>query len=202
GRGRMNDIWAVLTNTKQLVTFPHTIFGAFVTAAVFLIAVSSWHLLRKRHVDVMRSSLRVGLAVALVASIGVAVSGDLQAKVVTDQQPMKIAAAEALYETEAPASFSIFTVGTLDGTEELWSIRVPYVLSYLATGDPNGQVIGINDLQAQYENTYGPGDYRPNIPVVYWSFRLMMGAGILIMAMSLGGLWLTRRGRLPSTPWI
>ena len=202
GRARLTDIWAVLTSTKQLVTFPHTIFAAFVTAGVFLIAVSSWHLARKRHTDVMRSSLRVGLAVALVASVGVAVSGDLQAKVVTDQQPMKMAAAEALYETEAPASFSLFTIGNLDGTQEVWSLRVPYVLSYLATGDLQGEVAGIDDLQAEYEQTHGPGDYRPNIPVVYWSFRLMMGAGILILAGSALGLWLTRRGRLPGNPWV
>ena len=202
GRARLTDIWAVLTSTKQLVTFPHTIFAAFVTAGVFLIAVSSWHLARKRHTDVMRSSLRVGLAVALVASVGVAVSGDLQAKVVTDQQPMKMAAAEALYETEAPASFSLFTIGNLDGTQEVWSLRVPYVLSYLATGDLQGEVAGIDDLQAEYEQTHGPGDYRPNIPVVYWSFRLMMGAGILILVGSALGLWLTRRGRLPGNPWV
>lgn len=202
GRGRMNDIWAVLTNVKQLVTFPHTIFAAFATAGIFLVAVSSWHLLHKRHIDVMRPSLRVGLAVALFSTVAVAGTGDLQAKVMTDQQPMKMAAAEALYETEAPASFSIVTIGTLDGTEELWSLRVPRVLSYLATGSLDGEVVGINDLQAEYEEAYGPGDYRPNIPVVYWTFRLMMGAGFVIIGVGLVGLWLTRRGRLPGNPWV
>ncbi|NEE00612.1 cytochrome ubiquinol oxidase subunit I [Phytoactinopolyspora halotolerans] len=202
GKGRLTDIWAVLTNSKQLVTFPHTIAGAFVTAGVFLIAISCWHMLRKQHTDVMRSSLKVGLWVTAVASIAVAVSGDLQAKVVTDQQPMKMAAAEALYETERPASFSLFTIGTLDGDEELLSIRVPRVLSYLATGDFDGEVQGIDDLQAQYEAEYGEGDYSPNIPVVYWSFRLMMGAGIAILAVSVVGLWLTRRGRTPHRRWV
>ena len=95
----------------------------------------------------------------------------------TSVQPMKMAAAEALYETSQPASFSLFTIGTLDGSKELFSIRVPNVLSFLATGDFNGKVEGINDLQASYEQLYGPGDYRPIIPVTYWTFRLMIGAG-------------------------
>jgi cytochrome d ubiquinol oxidase subunit I len=124
------------------------------------------------------------------------------AKVMTAQQPMKMAAAEALYETAQPASFSLFTIGTLDGTKELWSIRVPNVLSYLATGDFNGRVEGINDLQAAYEEQYGPGDYRPSIPIAYWSFRLMIGFGALAALIALWMLWSLRGGRLRPGRWL
>ncbi len=120
----------------------------------------------------------------------------------TEQQPMKMAAAEALYETEQPASFSIFTVGTLNGDEEVFGIKVPRVLSFLATGTFDGEVKGINDVQAAEEARYGPGDYRPNIPIVYWNFRIMVGVGMLTALVSLAGLWLLRRGRLPSSPWV
>ena len=91
----------------------------------------------------------------------VAVSGDQLARVMTDQQPMKMAAAEALYETSQPASFSLFTIGTLDGRQEVFSVRVPDLLSFLATGSLDGKVEGINDLQAAYAATYGPGSYIP-----------------------------------------
>ena len=78
--------------------------------------------------------MKMGMVVALIFGAGVALTGDLQAKVMTDQQPMKMAAAEAIWDTQAPASFSIFTVGTPDGEHELVSLRVPYLLSYLAEG--------------------------------------------------------------------
>jgi cytochrome d ubiquinol oxidase subunit I len=142
------------------------------------------------------------LYVSLVAAIGVTVSGDLQARIMTRQQPMKMAAAEALYNTSAPASFSLFTVGSLDGGQEMWSVRVPHVLSFMATGKTGGTVEGINDLQRQYEQKYGAGSYKPVVPVTYWSFRFMIGFGFLAGLLALAGLWLTRRGRIPGSPWF
>jgi cytochrome d ubiquinol oxidase subunit I len=202
GRARLTDFWAVLTNSTMLVAFPHTITAAFVTAGLFVVGISAWHLARRRHVEVFRPSLRMALAVTFVASLGVAVTGDLQGKVMTAQQPMKMAAAEALYTTERPASFSIFTVGTLDGGREVFSVKVPGVLSFLATGHFDGKVLGIDDVQAAESAKYGAGEYRPIIPVVYWNFRIMAGIGFLTAGIALLGLWLTRRGRLPANRWV
>jgi cytochrome d ubiquinol oxidase subunit I len=117
---------------------------------------------------------------------------------------MKMAAAEALYETaDSCAPFSLFTIGSLDGTEERFSITIPCLLSFLATGSFSGSVEGINDLQAQYLQTYGQSGnplvldatYLPNIPLAYWSFRLMIGVGMLSALVALVVLWMTRRGR-------
>jgi len=202
GRAELTSLWAVLTNSTTLAAFPHVITAAFVTAAAFIIGVSGWHLARRQHVDVMRASLRLGFVVALLAGLGVTFTGDLQAKIMTEQQPMKMAAAEAIYESRAPASFSIFTIGSLDGSEEIWSLRVPRLLSYLAEGNFNAEVEGVNDVQADSERRFGPGDYRPIVPVTYWSFRFMIGFGIVTAGLALLGLWLTRRGRLPNSRWF
>jgi cytochrome d ubiquinol oxidase subunit I len=202
GRAELTDIWAVLTNSTMLVAFPHTITAAFVTAGLFVTGVSAWHLARRRHVEVFRPSLRMALVVTFVAALGVAVTGDTQGKVMTSQQPMKMAAAEALYRTERPASFSIFTIGTLDGSREVYSLKVPRVLSFLATGHLDGRVQGIDDVQAAERAEYGPGDYRPVIPLAYWNFRIMVGAGFLTAFLALAGLWLLRRGRLPANRWV
>ncbi len=196
-RAELTDFWAVLTNSTALVTFAHTIAAAFLTAGTLMLAVSTWHLARRRDLDVLRPSFRLALVVVLASGVAVAASGDLQARVMTKQQPMKMAAAEALYRTSAPASFSLFTIGSLDGTDEVWSLRVPHALSLLATASPDGTVEGVDDLQSRYQQTYGPGDYRPYVPVAYWSFRLMIGLGMLPVLLALLGLWLTRRGRLP-----
>ncbi|MGE3287116.1 MAG: cytochrome ubiquinol oxidase subunit I [Pseudonocardia sp.] len=193
GRAELVDFGAVLTNNTAVAAFAHTITAAFVTGGMFLIAISAWHLARGNETDVFRPSMRLGLITVLIASIGVVISGDIQARIMTEQQPMKMAAAEALYDTVAPASFSILTIGSLDGSEELFSIRIPRLLSFMATGSFDGEVEGIRDVQAASEEAFGPGNYTPNIPVTYWTFRLMIGFGILAGLVSVLGLWYTRR---------
>jgi len=202
GRAELTDFLAVVTNSTVLVAFPHTITAAFVTAGALMIGISGWHLARRQHVDVFRPSLKLGLWVTLIASLGVALSGDVQGRIMTEQQPMKMAAAEALYSTSQPASFSVLTIGTLDGSREIFSIKVPRLLSFVATGSLDGEVEGIDDVQAASEQRFGPGDYRPLVPVTYWSFRFMIGFGMVSAGLALVGLWLTRRGRLPSSRWF
>ncbi|MBO4272211.1 cytochrome ubiquinol oxidase subunit I [Microbispora triticiradicis] len=202
GRAELTDIWAVLTNSTTLAAFPHVIFGAFVTAGAFVIGVSAWQLARKREVGLFRVSARAALVVTLVASAGVALTGHWQAQIMTEQQPMKMAAAEALWEDETSAGFSLFAVGDVRNGRNHINIQVPYGLSLLSTNTLDGRVEGVNDIQARYEKTYGPGDYKPVIGLAYWSFRLMIGFGALAGLLALAGLWLTRRGRLPGTPWF
>ncbi len=202
GRAELTDIWAVLTNVTTLATFPHVIFGAFVTAGAFVIGVSAWQLARRREVDLFRASARAALVVTLVASAGVALSGHWQAQIMTEQQPMKMAAAEALWEDETSAGFSIFAVGDVENGRNHINVQIPYGLSLLSTNTLDGKVEGINDIQARYEKTYGPGDYRPVVGLAYWSFRLMIGFGALAGLLALAGLWITRRRRLPGNPWF
>ncbi len=188
GRAELKDFLAVLTNSTALITFSHTIAAAFLTAGGFVAGVALWRLARRTEdAATFRTAARVGAVTVLVAAVLVVVTGDQQARVMTSQQPMKMAAAEALYQTEQPASFSVFTIGSLDGKQELFSIRIPNLLSLLATGSTDGQVAGINELQAQYQQQYGAGDYLPYVPLTYWTFRLMIGMGALG---ALGALWL------------
>ncbi len=201
-RAELTSIGAVLGNSTLWVTFPHVIFGAFATAGVFVLAVSAWQIYRKQQSVLFRPVAKVALVITLVASIGTAVSGDIQGKIMTTQQPMKMAAAEALYNTSKPASFSLFTIGSLNGSKEVFSLRVPRLLSFLATGSLDGKVDGINQVQAQEVAKFGAGNYRPNVPITYWSFRLMIGFGLIAAFVSGVGLWLMRRRRTPTSPWF
>jgi cytochrome d ubiquinol oxidase subunit I len=201
-RARLTSIWAVLTNSTALVTIPHTLAAAFVMAGIFVVSVSAHQIRKGSSGDLFRPALRLGAVTVLVAGLLTAVTGDLQARIMTKQQPMKMAAAEALYNTSAPASFSLLTIGSLDGQSEVWSVRVPHLLSLLATADPNGKVEGVNALQKQYAEKYGPGDYRPSIPLAYWTFRLMIGFGLLAGVLAAWALWVTRRGRTPPGRWF
>jgi cytochrome d ubiquinol oxidase subunit I len=120
----------------------------------------------------------------------------------TQQQPMKMAAAEALYDTTANAPFSLLTIGTIDQSRPVFQLDVPGVLSFMSTGDVNGVVEGVNDLQAKYEREFGPGDYTPNIPLAYWGFRLMIGFGAIATIFALITLWRLQRGGLPKGKWF
>ena len=224
GRAELTDFVAVLTNPVVLVTFPHQLFACFMVAGAFVAAVGGWHLLRlDRGTDgsapsgpveveastrpggadrtAFRTAVKVGALTMLVATLGVVVTGDLQGKVMTQVQPMKMASAEALYDTEQPASFSVLTIGTPDGQRELFAIKVPHLLSYLATGSVDGRVQGIRELQRTYEETYGPGTYSPNIPLTYWTFRWMIGLGAAGTLGAVALLWSLRRGRTPRGRW-
>ncbi|MEU3019682.1 MULTISPECIES: cytochrome ubiquinol oxidase subunit I [unclassified Nocardiopsis] len=218
GRAELNDIWAVLSNDQAWSTYLHTVSAAFVTAGLFVVAVSAFKLWRNtRHGDtgeagvtpprrdlaLFRSTLRVGLVFTLLAGALTFVSGDHQAKLAAEYEPMKLAAAEALWETEEGAPFSTFAVGDTEARYNPIDVGVPNILSFLATGHFDGEVHGMNNLQEAYEEYYGPGDYIPNVFVVYWAFRLMMGFGIFGVAVAALGLWLTRgRKRLPRTRWF
>lgn len=193
GRAELTSLWEVLTNPVVIAAFPHTIFAAIMFAATVMIAVSAYHLRRKQHIETMRPALKTGLWTNILAFIGVGVSGDQLSLAMVDAQPMKMAAAEGLYETTNSASFSIFTLGTPDGASEIFSIRIPYLLSLLSTHTLDGEVEGINDLQAQYVTQFGPGDYTPIIWITYWSFRWMIGLGAVSALISMIGLWMTRR---------
>ncbi|GLH99147.1 cytochrome ubiquinol oxidase subunit I [Phytohabitans aurantiacus] len=201
GRAELTDFMAVLTNKVTLITFPHTIAGAFLVAGALMTAVGLWHLMKHR-TEEFRPAVKLGAWVTLIAAATVAITGDTQGKIMTEVQPMKMAAAEALYQTEQPAAFSVLTVGTLDGSREIFALKIPYLLSWLGTGDPNGTVHGIDDLQAQYTAQYGPGDYSPVIPVTYWTFRLMIGLGMAGALIALIALWAQRRGRIPTNRWL
>ncbi|MBB1513532.1 cytochrome ubiquinol oxidase subunit I [Tessaracoccus sp. MC1627] len=221
----------VLTNPVLLVTFPHVIASSYMVAGGLMAGIAGWHLAkinrdgesRPGDTSAYRFSVRMGAWVLLVSSVVVVFTGDLQSKIMTQVQPMKMAAAEGLFYTEKNASFSIVTIGSLDGTEEVWSLRIPGLLSILSGHE---EVKGINDLREEFETegfrqfdgtqttiqeqyaaelsaNYPDLDPMPIVPVSYWTFRLMIGLGFAGMAIAALTLWVTRRERLPqpSTLW-
>jgi cytochrome d ubiquinol oxidase subunit I len=201
-RAELVDIKAVLTQNTALATFFHTIPSAAFTGAAFMAGISAWLIIKKKDIEMARGTLKLGLITMLVSIVMVSVSGDITARIMTEQQPMKMSAAEALYNTTESAPFSLLTIGTLDGSRSVFQIDIPSVLSFMSTGNFNGVVEGVNDLEAKYDKQFGPGDYTPNIPLAYWSFRLMIGFGFLGALFALLALWQMRRGGTPRGRWF
>jgi cytochrome d ubiquinol oxidase subunit I len=202
GRAELTDIVAVLTQITATTAFLHTMTSAFLVSGAFMGGIAAWLLMKNRDVAVARTTLKLGMITTLVSAVLVFITGDMQSRVMVEQQPMKMAAAEALYETTDHAPFSIFTVGTLDGSKPIFQLEIPNVLSFMSTGSADGTVEGINDLQAQYEEQFGPGDYKPIIPIAYWTFRFMIGLGALAGLYAVWALWATRKGATPKSKWF
>lgn len=197
-RAELTSIWKVLFQTTQLVTFSHTILAAGLTGGAILLAVSAWHMRRDgTGTDaVHRNVAKLSLGVVLVAAVGVSLMGHIQGQVMTKQQPMKMAAAEALWNTKSNAGFSLFAYGDVSKGRNKVDLTVPDGLSMLATNHPSGTVQGINQVQAAEAAAYGPGNYVPIVGLAYWCFRLMIGFGALAGLIGLAVAVQWRRGRL------
>jgi cytochrome d ubiquinol oxidase subunit I len=203
GRAEMESFAALVTNPHVFVQLPHVVTGAMATAAFFVLGISAWHLLRAKDEearDAFSRSFRFGAVYAFVATLAVMLVGHTQAQYMTRVQPMKMAAAEALWQTENPAAMSLFTWGNETERKDVWAVKVPGLLSFLALEPVVGEVRGIRDIQAEYEASYGPGDYVPPVKWSYWNFRAMVGAGTLMLALAAWALLATLRNRVLESP--
>ncbi len=201
GRAELTSIWELLTNRFAIYAYAHVLLVGLTTAAVVIFGVACWHLVRGRNAELFRRAAKLSLIVGVPISALNLMVGSHLGIVVTDYQPMKIAATEALWDTEQPAAFSIFQIGgfTKDDQTPSFDIEIPKLLSFLATGSFNGKVEGINPLQARAEAKYGTGNYTPPVRTTYWSMRIMAYLGTLVfMALALGA-FLYWRGKLETT---
>jgi cytochrome d ubiquinol oxidase subunit I len=190
GRPVMDDFWAVISNPHVWTQFPHTVFSGYTTAAFFVMGISIYHLLKKSKVDFFKKSFVIATVFGVIAILGSIGIGHQQAQLMVKQQPMKMAAAEMLWDSEDPAALSVFSVSDLNQRKNIVDIRIPGALSFLSYNRFTGEVLGINDLQAEYEQEYGPGNYIPPVNVSYWTFRIMIGAGFLMLFLTFVGVWL------------
>ena len=209
-RAELQSIGALLGNNTARAAFSHAVAASLLTAGTFVAAVSAWWLVRSAKASdsdgpaMYRPAAILGCWVALIAAVGLFFTGDTQGKLMFVQQPMKMASAESLCDTATDPDFSILTVGTHNNCESISRvIEVPYVLPFLADSRFSGVTLqGVRDLQRDYQYKFGPNDYRPNLFVTYWSFRLMIGLMAIPGLFALTTLWLTRGGRTPTRRWF
>jgi len=197
GKPVLNDIWAVFTNPVFVWGYAKVILASLVTGAAVMLAVSAWQLRHGGAKEVFLRSARLALVVLVPVILLTMLVGDELGVIEARYQPMKIAAAEAQWTTCQPCSFSLFQIGGGNNDQTPTQIiEIPHLLSLLATNHWNGQVIGMNQLQAQYSQQFGPGNYVPNVFIQYWGMRVMAYVAVLALLIGLWGLWLLRRRTL------
>jgi cytochrome d ubiquinol oxidase subunit I len=202
GRIVMDNFFALVLNPNIWYQFPHVLMAGFTTAAFFIMGISAYHLLKKTDPEFFKRSFQMAAIVGAMSSIMLAFNGHSQAQHMVQTQPMKMAAAEALWDSEDPASFSLFTIGNMQERRDVFAIRIPRLLSLLSYNQLEGEVKGINDLQAEYEVTYGPGNYVPPAIIPYWTFRIMVGAGTLMILLALYALFMVMGDMFEGPPLV
>ena len=203
GRAELTDVWALMSNRLGIVASTHVILVGVTTACVVVFGIACWHLVRRQN-ELFLPAAKLALIVGVpVSALNLAIGSHLGV-VITDYQPMKIAATEALWETEQPASFSVFQIGgfSVDDQTPSFDIEIPYLLSILATGSLNGEVQGMNPLQTASQAEYGAGNYIPPVRTTYWSMRIMAYAGSLVFFVLAVAAFFYRRKTLATKPWL
>lgn len=184
GRAQMVDFGALLTNPRAWYLFAHTISSGLVTASFFMLGISVYQMAKKRNEDAFKLTFKLAAVVAIIATVLVVVTGHAQGVYLRVVQPMAAAASEAHYTTQDPADWSVIALFDKTGKRVIWDIKIPKALSFLYYFKFSGPVEGIDNIQMQYEQQFGPGDYVPLVALDYWMFRIMVGLGFLMVALA------------------
>ena len=191
-RAEITDFWAMVFNPSSMDRLTHTVLGAWQAGAFLVLSVAAWYLLRGRHLPFARASMKLGLVVALFASLASLVTGDLSARGVARNQPVKLAALEGVYPASEPAGLHLF--GWVDERgERVIGPQIPGLLSWMIHDDATWPVPGLAAVP--------PGD-RPPVNLTFQAFHLMVAIGMGLIGLALLGTLLLRRGRLFRTRWL
>jgi len=204
GRAEMTDFWALLGNPNVWYQFPHVVTSGIAVGGFLIMGFSAWHLLKNKpkNKEFFKLSFKWAATLALVGSVLVGLIGHAQGQFLAVSQPLKIAAMEGHWETEAPASFSVIAIVDQENQENTWEIKVPKFLSLMLFNDLTSEFKGLIDLQAEEVAKYGPGDYIPPVIISYWSSRTMIGLGLLMVLLATFAVWWSFRDKLEKQKWF
>lgn len=194
GRAELNDFGILLSNPKVWYEFTHVLFGAVLLGGFFVAGLAAFRLIAKKDIEFNKKSLNLGLIIGLVGTVLAVGAGDLQMKALVEDQPMKFAATEGLYEDSGdPASWTLVGWQDTDKNESVWTLEVPYMLSILSYNKPEGSVRGMNTINQELIAEYGDRNYYPPVKTMFWSFRIMAGSGAFLALIAVVGLWFSKR---------
>ena len=186
GRAQLVDFGAVISNPQVWYEYGHVIFAALTLASFFIMGSSAINILKNKEVDFYKKSMKTVAIIAIIGAIGTAGVGDLQARALVTDQPLKFAAMEGLYEdTGSPAPWALLASIDTEKKEAKPIIEIPYMLSMLSYHKPEGSVRGMNSITKEFQGKYGDLDYNLPVKTMFYSFRVMAGFGGIFVLMSL-----------------
>jgi cytochrome d ubiquinol oxidase subunit I len=204
GEAQLTSVWALLSNGFAVRAYVHVILAGLIFGSTVVLGVSCWHFLRGQDTELFLKAAKLALIVAVPITLLQLVVGNRFGEAVTSAQGMKIATSEAQWQTCQPCGFSLFQIGGFSAQDPTpsFSITIPRLLSYMATGSFSGKVEGADELNAQEQHQFGRGNYVPNVKVDYWSMRVMAYLGLLLFLIASVGALLYRRRKLARARWF
>ena len=192
GRAELDNFFAVVTQDFAWQIFFHTISGAYILTGFVVMGISSYHLLRRQNITFFTKSFRLGLGLALIFSVAEVVQGHIHAGEVAKIQPAKLAAMEALWDTQTNAPQTLFHIPDEQNERHLIEIgKIPGALSWLAYHDPNAEVKGLKDF---------PKAERPPVLITFAAFRIMVALGFLFVLLTVVAFF--KRNKLEDSPLL
>ena len=192
-RAEITDFWAMVLNPSSVDRLLHSVIGAWLAGAFLVISVAAYYLLKKRHLDFAKSSLKIGLVVGLTACILQVISGDSSGKVVAKYQPAKLAALEGIFHTQKEAPLTLFGIVNMKEERLDYAVKIPHLLSFLSFGATDAEVKGLDQV---------PKKDWPNVSVVFQMYHLMILMWVLMFALSIVAVYLWYKGSLFSNKWV
>jgi len=192
-RAEITDFWAMVFNPSSVDRLLHTISGAWLAGAFLVISVAAYYLLKKRHLEFAKSSVKIALIVAGFASLFQLFTGHESAKGINKNQPAKLAAMEAVFDDQQNAPIYLFGWVNEENQKVNFGIAIPGMLSYLIGGTTDQKVTGLNSI---------PDDERPPVNVVFQAYHLMVGIGFTLIGISLLGIFFWWRETLFNKKWM
>ncbi|MFC1477262.1 cytochrome ubiquinol oxidase subunit I [candidate division KSB1 bacterium] len=190
-RAEITSFWAMVFNPSSMERLLHVLGGAWMAGAAFVLSVSAYYLLKNRHVDFAKASLKIALVFALTASLIQLATGHQSADHLAETQPEKLAAIEAHYDEDAPAALYLFGWVNDDEQKVRFGIKIPGMLSWLLHGDTSAPVKGLNSF---------PEDERPPVNITFQAYHIMVLIGFLLIAITVAGVFFWWRGTLFEKP--
>lgn len=191
-RAEIVDFWQMVFNPSSMDRLCHVLIACWITGAFFVISVSAYYLLKKRHLVIARPMMHIGLWFAFVMLLLQLISGDSSAQVVAKYQPAKLAAFEGIYETVPSTPISV--IGWVDGeNKKVHSLKIPSGLSLLTYRDLNTPVTGLDQI---------PRDEWPNVPLAFQTYHIMVMMWGIMFVIAILGLWHWRKRTLEHKRWL
>ncbi len=192
-RAEITDFWAMVFNPSSVDRLLHTIVGAWLAGAFLVISVSAFYLLKNRHLNFAKKSMKIALIVSAIAVVLQAVLGDVSARGVAKNQPMKMAAYEGVYETQTHAPLILFGLPDTENQQVNYDVSVPGALSFLAFHDSSAEVKGLNEV---------PRKDWPHVKTIFATYRIMILMWVAMLIVVLAAFWKWRKAELTKSPWL
>jgi len=192
-RAEIVDFWAMIFNPSSMERLSHTLSGAWLSGAFLVLSVAAYYLLKKKHIEFAKSSFKIALLFALFASLFQLFTGHQSAMGISRNQPAKLAAFEAHYDSSAVADLYLF--GWVSDREQKvnFAVKFPGMLSFLISGNTHQKVTGLNAFDKKD---------RPPVNIVFQSYHFMVAIGVSLIALSIIGIFLWWRKKLFVNKWL